>query len=316
MKKQPAAQGIRKYKLSKPAEVKTPLTSKSQTLGELKHDGWRVSLQFTKSGIRIVSSRWKDLTDHLPHITSQEFPSYLIGTVIDCEAVSGKLGDTASILGSLPGRAVNLQKTSGLIKLYAFDMPFYCNETIQDKPFSKRRSYLEATINRDLNQLSHIELTQLILLDSVSAKSAFLVNAFKNGYEGIVLKSPLATYGAKYSMLKVKERYTIDALVTGWKKGRGKYSKTLGALLCSVIDEESGNLREITNVSPGTDSNREKMFNQLSALNCDWHKLEIVVEIEFQSWTKNARMRHARVIRYRTDKGEPNVINFDEIERK
>src|SRR5690606_36578067 len=65
----------------------------------------------------------------------------------------------------------------------------------------------------------------------------------KNGFEGIIIKSN------DNRALKLKRIKTADCIITGFTKGKGKYSGLVGAIEVSVLDPDNkpvGNLTEFT----------------------------------------------------------------------
>lgn len=85
--------------------------------------------------------------------------------------------------------------------------------------------------------------------------------AIAGGYEGIMLKDPLAPYECERSSawLKMKPFIELTMEVIGVEEGSGKYKGTLGALICSC-NEDGKDI--IVNVGSGLkDSEREEMWS-------------------------------------------------------
>jgi ATP-dependent DNA ligase len=60
------------------------------------------------------------------------------------------------------------------------------------------------------------------------------------------------------------------------------------------------------------------MFQLLNGKSADeiTNCLRIIIEIEGQNWTKDYRIRHPRIVRYRPDRSDPNKVDFSQIARK
>ena len=118
--------------------------------------------------------------------------------------------------------------------------------------------------------------------------------AIDAGYEGMMLKSTLSPYlfyrGEAWR--KIKHTETTDVKVVGYKPGKGKYSGTLGSLIC---EDEHGN--EI-NVSGMSDVEREMIWNQKRS------HLGRMVEVKFYKRTVKGNLYSAQFIRWRDDKAE------------
>lgn len=91
---------------------------------------------------------------------------------------------------------------------------------------------------------------------------------------------------------KVKDTQTIDAIVTGFKEGNGKYLGAVGALRVSVWI--NGELKEIASVSGMDDATRWSIDED--------EDLDRVVEICYQELGNGHRLVHPRFVRWRDDK--------------
>jgi len=111
-----------------------------------------------------------------------------------------------------------------------------------------------------------------------------LEDAREHGLEGYVLSD-----GMNYNVSKLKVVNTVDAFVTGYVKGKGKYEGMIGSFKVSVLDE--GGTREIANVSGMDDSIRGGPV-----------ELHRVMEVRYDRVASRGRLRHPRFIRWRDDK--------------
>ncbi len=106
--------------------------------------------------------------------------------------------------------------------------------------------------------------------DAVEFRLAKEVDA---GWEGIVLKDAdaLHSYTRSYSCLKYKPTKFMTVTIEDFQPGRGKYTGTLGALICSIKDNSRG-----VKVSGMDDAMRDRI----------WHNQDIYrgcqVRIEYQ----------------------------------
>src|SRR4030042_622301 len=116
------------------------LYSDSNWVAEVKYDGERYICRLTvENGIcfnRFTSlhknsktDKFVEKTDRFPHLNSLKHNSNK--TILDGEIVGKTLQDTVSITGSLPSRAIQLQKEKGWIKYRVFDCLFYCGQDLK-----------------------------------------------------------------------------------------------------------------------------------------------------------------------------------------
>jgi ATP-dependent DNA ligase len=112
------------------------------------------------------------------------------------------------------------------------------------------------------------------------------------GLEGFVLKN--RTYGDWW---KYKPQQTVDAFVTGFKWGNGKFSGMVGSLQVAVLDEH-GQPEVIANVSGMDEDDRHLMSDMADrgVLN------NLVCEVKYQSVAAKGRLQFPRFIRWRDDK--------------
>jgi DNA ligase-1 len=109
------------------------------------------------------------------------------------------------------------------------------------------------------------------------------------GYEGVVFKSSPGLYecGKKSKhWLKMKPTYTEDLYVVDVIQGTGKYSETLGALICDF------NGTRVRVGSGFTDEERDEF----------WKNPPRMIEVKYQEKTKAGSLRFPIFVRVREDK--------------
>lgn len=286
---------------------------------EPKLDGVRAIVHCTPNRVFITTRRrdregaYSQIQDNVPHLRDDPF---LVGIgktgyrIFDSELMVPDMDESAltrtmGIVGSLPERAVRLQE-SGKLVLHVFDM---IPKRGAGSNLIQRRGIMEDLFVNSRSQ--SIVLVPYVLATSVSEMRKEYRRCLDAGYEGVVLKNPLALYSDTKAWLKVKEKVTIDAQVTGWEYGAvgSKYEDTVGALRVSCL--RRGKLVEIARVSPGTDQERDAMYHTLRGLSPKKiRNLALIVEMEAQKWTvgEHPRLRHPRILQYRHDLSQPNEL--------
>ena len=299
----------------------TPEKSPRHTIVEPKYDGVRAVVHcHPEEGVVIHTRRTnKDgvhsrLEAKVPHLMQMPFLLELAQngyTVLDGELTANVKRDclsaTMSVVGAHYTTAIKVQQNKGPLRLTIFDVSRWHGESVAEMPLRERKQLLESVPHTPI--LWPIASSQE---PDPAIRQAMLDSYLSEGYEGAVFKNPDSGYFDWGAWIKRKERTTVDALVTGWHWGGGKYSGTIGSLLCSVVDGASGKLRCICSVSPGTDAQRHDLFQRISELDrAAIANLGIVVELEAQGWSVGGGLRHPRVLRYRTDRDAPNKVLFD-----
>jgi bifunctional non-homologous end joining protein LigD len=141
--------------------------------------------------------------------------------------------------------------------------------------------------------------------------------ALASGFEGVVGKRKDSRYEAgrrSASWLKVKAAQTGEFVVGGYTRGKGSRA-SLGALLIGYWD--GGSLRHASHVGSGfSDETLEQVRARLEGLRTEtcpfaekpelhgttiWVTPEVVVEVKFQQWTEDGRLRAPVLLRLRDD---------------
>jgi DNA ligase-1 len=109
------------------------------------------------------------------------------------------------------------------VKYMVFDAP-----EIKDV-FQNRLNHLQK-----LNFPNHVKVVEHKLCRSANHLDKFENKIVENGGEGVMLRDPLSYYENKRSdtLLKIKSHDAAEAIVVGYKDGKGKHSGQTGALIC------------------------------------------------------------------------------------
>jgi len=320
---------------------KLPLTLAKNTYGwvGLKLDGARAIIQINSPGPNLCVGRRKDSSgakrqweDNVPHFKDFLFPADLHQTVLDTEVImqkrnwvggtapTGTLGATMKVMGSSPAKAIAVQEEQGYACFYVFDILWYKGEDVRDLPFIERQALANHVVLRMMRAgFDYAYLMQGFECSNAQAVDAFLVSALADGHEGLVLKKTTAKYMDRYAMIKLKESYNWDVLVTGIEMGKkgGKYAEQIGAFKVSVLHSLTKELVEIGKVPPGCNVVRREYSDLLCTLTeAEIVDHRIILEVKFQNVTKETRMRHACLLRFRPDRSEPEVVDFSTLVRK
>lgn len=149
-------------------------------------------------------------------------------------------------------------------------------------------------------------------------------DACRRGWEGVIAKDARAPYahGRSKRWLKLKCGNRQELVIGGFTDPKGS-RKGFGALLLGV--HEDGELRYAGRVGTGFD---DKLLQSLHARmrrierksapfdagdpphgdHVHWVRPELVAEVGFTEWTRDARLRHPRFIGLRDDKDAKDVV--------
>ena len=231
----------------------------------------RPDLEMTVKRPRIVEYDWWKKLEQIPPMSSVDGEAYV---------PFGNAGDAAhAIAECLP-----------TLEFMPFAVPWWNNTSCDILDLSWADGTLRAfglQLAPFFPLLEHDNLRQL------------LSDAVLLGIEGWVLKETNYT-----EWWKVKPTKEIDAIVTGFKDGEGKYLGAVGSLLVSVYVGDE--LVEIAKVSGMTDKQRWDIDEEKD--------LGRVCEIEYQELGNGRRLIHPRFAWWRDDKpAKECTYEWDEL---
>lgn len=277
------------------------LLTDDKYVAEPKLDGARYMLYLNDDGttVNLYSRRdfpRIDKAANVPHFAKPY--KGLEGTILDGEVMlpsQTQLGDTTGIMNSAPAKAIAEQAKKGLLEYNVFDVLYYNGQDMRKKPLSERRKLLVAIV-----KAMHEPTVKVV--PQYDDKAGLFKREVDAGREGVVLKNVGSSYGMNW--VKCKRRSDFTVIVTGFQPGKGKYSKTLGALLFSVY--QNGTLVEVGKCSGMTDDERDAIWANQAA----WKGQPI--DVFAQEVTKDGRLRHPVWHRKRDDVA-PETCTWDKL---
>jgi len=304
--------------------------------------------------IKMYSRNLEDTTQMFPDIAEAlrqllAKKKKLQSCILDGEAVAINLKTKKPLSfqkTSQRKRKYDIQITSKEIPLtvFVFDLLLYNGQSLLKETFAQRRKRLEKLLDFP-NQV--LKLTPQKIVSSEKQIIAEFNRVVKQGWEGLMCKKLESVYqpGARnYNWVKLKKAMdskladTIDCLVLGYYRGRGKRSSFgIGAFLVGVYDPQKNQFPTIAKIGTGlTDKQwvtlrkkcdqvktnlKPKQYLVNKSLNPDvWCLPKVVVEIEADEITKSPvhtaskglALRFPRLKRFR-DKNPEDVTTVGEV---
>ncbi|WP_207211789.1 non-homologous end-joining DNA ligase [Promicromonospora panici] len=203
-------------------------------------------------------------------------------------------------------------------QLFLFDVLEQDGEPLVDLPYTERRERLQALVTEN---------------DAVKVPPAFegdFDGAWESskdlGLEGVIAKRRSSRYAVgrrTRTWIKVKHVRTQEAVIGGWRPGRGRRAGTVGSLLLGVSDGDS-RMRYIGRVGTGfSERDLDDLHDRLEritrktspfadipradARDAHWVTPRLVGEVEFAEWTNDGRLRQPRWRGRREDKDPSQV---------
>lgn len=238
----------------------------------------RPDLEMTVKRPKIVEYDWWKALKQIPPMSSVDGEAYV---------QFGNAGDAAhAIAECLPA-----------LEFMPFAVPWWNNSFY---PYASLK-----TTSEGLKKAIGLKLAPFFSLLEDDDEELLLSDAVNLGIEGWVLKE--ANY---YGWWKVKPTKTVDAIVTGFKDGRGKYLGAVGSLLVSIyyFDRYTGKDKPISECEL-IEVARVSGMDDVTRWDIDEDKdLGRVCEVEYQEVGNGRRLIHPRFVRWRDDKPEDQCV--------
>ncbi len=275
------------------AKTSKPFSSE-EWLFEAKWDGIRAISYIYNNSVRIDSRSGLDITRKFPEIAEDLLES-AEDCVIDGEIVLinqgrqdfQKLMERFQIEDEIRQEILSEKFPAVYV---VFDILEIEGQPVIANPLEDRKEALEAYVNNS----KRINIIKYL----IGPGEDYFRAARKLGFEGIMAKR----LGSEYepgkrsgNWLKIKEIKSMDVVVLGWKEGQGGRSGTFGSLKVGAYKD--GELVELGYVGTGFTENDLKLIKTLLESG-----RKFVIEVEFQEFTKDGKLRMPRFVKLRLDK--------------
>jgi bifunctional non-homologous end joining protein LigD len=285
---------------------------------ERKFDGERCVARKGAGEVRLESRTAKDLTGTYPEVRAAVAGQRNSDLLLDGEVVAYDGSQTS--FGRLQQRLGITNPSQEHVAAYpvvfcVFDLLELDGDDLRDLPLVERRARLEAAIRPS----AALQLSEAWRDDSQRR----FAQACGAGWEGLIAKRAQAPYvsGRSRDWLKLKcvweqefviggytdpagSRTDFGALLVGYyEDGLLKYAGKVGTgYTAATLRDLGARLRELeTPEAPFVDARPVPRATH-------WTRPKLVVQIGFAEWTSDGRLRQARFLGLRDDKGPAEVV--------
>ncbi len=291
---------------------------------EPKFDGTRVLVYKQGKSIRLVNRRERDITHRYPELRSLWKDIKVRQAVLDGELVVLREGKPD--FNALQRReqqeqeiAIAMLSKEMPATIFVFDVLEHNGKQTLDLPLIKRKLLLRKLVHNS---------SRIVICPYTNDGRKLWRNVRRLGLEGVIAKRKLSRYEpGKISdaWLKIKNLKTVDAVVVGFTKGKGKREHLFGSLLLAAY--RNNKLVYIGNVGTGFShetacellAKMKKLSSRVPCLSeqelyvtqekhgarardITWIKPKIVIEVKYLDLTKDMKLRAPVFLRLREDK--------------
>jgi bifunctional non-homologous end joining protein LigD len=308
------------------ASIGTEIPSGEGWTFEPKYDGVRVLAFASDTGVKLITRNGKDKAHQFPEVAKgvralaqkRKRPFVLDGEVVAID------GDTPARFQALQSR-MHVQDTMDIAghakstpsALFAFDLLVDGDDVLISEPWTARRKRLEKLIGT--NPPTGVRLGDTGPGDA----EKLLAKARKDDWEGIIAKRTNALYrpgDRSRDWLKLKVEFRQEFVIGGYTEPRNT-REHIGALLLGYYDGDD--FVYVGHTGGGfTRAGLAEMAKRLTRLErksspfsttvrtnekAHWVKPEVVVEVKFNEWTADNRLRQPIFLGVRDDKDAREV---------
>jgi bifunctional non-homologous end joining protein LigD len=293
---------------------------------EPKFDGIRVLAFVTTDAVRLITRNGNDKTRQFPEIAdalrtlAKKAEREL---VLDGEIIAVIEGEIARFQ-ALQDR-MHVQATTTIAdfarrqpaSIVLFDILVDGNDVLLREPWTVRRKHLEQLLRRRTNH--RVRISESIPGDG----EEMLARARRDGWEGVIAKrtdSPYQPGVRSRAWLKLKVEHRQEFVVGGWTEPRNS-REYIGALLLGYFEDDR--FKYVGHTGGGfTRQGLKEMHRRLAPLErktppfehpprtnerAHWTRPEVVVEVKFNEWTADGKLRQPIFLGVRDDKSAREV---------
>ncbi|MEM1622720.1 MAG: ATP-dependent DNA ligase [Sulfolobales archaeon] len=341
-------------RLSDPQEILDK--TGGSALVEYKYDGERAQIHKIGDKVLIFSRRLENITHQYPDVVElaresiKASEAIVEGEIVCIDPETGAMRPFQELMHRKRKHDIHEAVREYPVAVYLFDALYVDGVNLISEPIKTRREVLTKIVVEN----ERFKLSEAIIVTNASDLEKFFLKAVEDGAEGVMVKATHAQSvyqaGARgWLWIKYKRDYksemtdTVDLVVVGAFKGRGRRGGKVGALLVAAYDPDSDTFQTVCKVGSGfTDEDLNRLDELISPYVIEHKHPRVVSEVEPDIWTVPAlvvevlgaeltlspqhtccrgvvkkgagiSIRFPRFIRWRDDKGPEDATTTKEL---
>ncbi|MEM2595534.1 MAG: ATP-dependent DNA ligase, partial [Sulfolobales archaeon] len=325
-------------------------------LVEYKYDGERAQIHKTGDKVLIFSRRLENITHQYPDVAElakenvKASEAIVEGEIVCVDPDTGAMRPFQELMHRKRKHDIHDAVREYPVAVYLFDALYVDGVNLISEPIKTRREVLTKVVVEN----ERFRLSEALTVSSAPDLEKFFLKAVEEGAEGVMVKAMHAQSvyqaGARgWLWIKYKRDYksemtdTVDLVVVGAFKGRGRRGGKIGALLVAAYDPDTDTFQTVCKVGSGfTDEDLNKLDELISPYAIEHKHPRVVSEMEPDIWTVPAlvievlgaeltlspqhtccrgavkkgagiSIRFPRFIRWREDKGPEDATTTKEL---
>jgi DNA ligase-1 len=265
---------------------------------EYKYDGERIQAHRDGKKVILFSRRLENISHQFPdaqEILKKGLKAEKAIVEMECVAIDPETEEMRPFQELMKRRRkhrIEAMMEEIPISLYLFDLLFLEGKDLTLLPYLERRKKLQSLVAEG----ERIKLTQAKVVKDKDSLENFFYQAIEEGCEGLVCKSIKSNsiYQAGdrgFLWIKYKREYkselidTLDLVVVGAYKGRGRRAGTYGALLLACYSKEEDVFKTLTKCGAGfTDQDLKEVPEKLEPFRLSHPHPRVVSRLEADVW--------------------------------
>lgn len=265
---------------------------------EYKYDGERIQAHKDGGKVTLFSRRLENISHQFPdaqEILKKELKAEKAIVEMECVAIDPETEEMRPFQELMKRRRkhrIEEMMEEIPISLYLFDLLFLEGKDFTLLPYPRRRRKLQSLVGEG----GKIKLTHAKVVEDKDSLEKFFYQAIEEGCEGLVCKSikenSIYQAGSRgFLWIKYKREYksdltdTLDLVVVGAYRGRGRRAGAYGALLLACYSKEEDVFKTLTKCGAGfTDQDLKEIPQKLEPFRLLHPHPRVVSKLEADVW--------------------------------